>query len=127
MQLLSLKQELIEKLVSIEGKKSRMLKASITNAEWVKIKTEKEHNLAKMKKYARFSVILASTCFAITAAITLVKIFSETIGPDLNKGALFLFLTVSNMFTAFAQKIRIEKLEKQILILDILQKLETSN
>jgi hypothetical protein len=70
---------------------------------------------------------LAYTCFVITAAVSLIKLFGENIGPDLNKGALFIFLTVSNMFTAFAQKIRMEKLEKQIMLLDILQKLDTHN
>jgi hypothetical protein len=127
MQQLVLKQELIEKLIRIEGKSSSLLKAATTNADWINIKNDKEQSLTKLKKSAKVFEILAYTCFVITAAVSLIKLFGENIGPDLNKGALFIFLTVSNMFTAFAQKIRMEKLEKQIMLLDILQKLDTHN
>lgn len=44
--------------------------------------------------------------------------------PDLNKAALFILLIFSFVFLAFGQKIRTERLGKQLLVIEILEKID---
>lgn len=122
METLIIRQELIDRLVQLNKKNKFLLSADTSNVDWSNLKLDIQENLDKLKKGAKIYEILAYILMTITGVVALIKLFSDN-GPDLNKGALLIFLTVSNMFSAFSQRIRVERLEKQILLLDILEKM----
>ena len=124
MQTLSIRQDLISRLIQLNKKNKFLLPDDTSNVDWASVKTSFQDNLSKLKYGVRIFEILAYILLAITAVMSFIKVMGETTWPDLNKGALLILLTVTNAFTAFTQKIRIERLEKQILLLDILEKMD---
>lgn len=123
METLIIRQELINRLVQLNRKNKFLLSTDTSSVDWSNLKLDIQQNLRKLKKAAKVYEILAYVLMTITGVVALIKLFSVNGGPDLNKGALLIFLTVSNMFSAFSQRIRVERLEKQILLLDILEKM----
>ena len=47
--------------------------------------------------------------------------------PDLNKAAILILLTFSFVVLAFGQKIRTERLGKQLLVIEILENVDVEN
>lgn len=127
METLNIRQELINRLVQLNKKNRFLLSADASHLDRSNLKNDIQQNLDKLKKGAKAYEILAYILMPITAIVSLIKLFSDNGGPDLNKGALLIFLTVSSMFSAFSQRIRVERLEKQILLLDILEKINVEN
>ena len=121
MQATDIRQHLIDRLIGLNKKNKYLLSAETTNVDWGNLKVDIQQNLDKLKKSAKVYEILAYIMMAVTGVLALIKLFSDNGGPDLNKGSLFIFLTVSIMFSAFSQRLQVERLEKQILLLDILE------
>lgn len=123
MQTVTIKQDLIDKLVKL-SKRTKISFATDTNANWTNLKIDIQQQLSKLKRNVKAYDTIVYIMMAVTLIITFIKVVGDNIGPNLNQGWLFFFLTVSNMFTAFSLKLRIEKLEKQVLLLEILEKLD---
>lgn len=122
----TMRQDLIDRLVTLNKKNKFLISANTTNMNWTNLKVGIQQSLNKIKKDAKASEILAYICMTITAVEAFIKTFNENIGPDMNKGALFILITVSFMFSAFSQKIRVERLEQQTFLLHILEKMDAN-
>jgi len=59
--------------------------------------------------------------------MALLRVFDFGYQPDLNKGALLIFLAATNAVVALRQKIKIARLEKQFLLINILAKVDANN
>lgn len=121
MKTIHIKKELVDRIVSLNKKQKFQLSADIDKVDWNTLKVEIQKDVDKIKKSAKVYEILAYSMMAIVAIGIIIKLFGINDGPDLNKGALFIFLTVTSMFSAFSQRLRIERLEKQVLLLDMLE------
>ena len=126
MQPIDIRQDLVQRLISLNKKHKYLLSVETTQVDW-NLKVDIQNNLNSLKKSAKVFKILAYILLGITAVIAFIKVFGHNTGPDLNKGALFIFLTVTNTFSAFSYKLRVERLEKQILLLDLLEKMNNTN
>ena len=128
MQTIDIRQDLVQRLISLNKKHKYLLSVDTTRVDWSNLKVDIQNNLNSLKKSAKVYEILAYILLGITAVIAFIKVFGDNnTGPDLNKGALFIFLTVTNTFSAFSYKLRVERLEKQILLLDLLEKMNNTN
>lgn len=126
METLNIRQDLINRLVKLNKKNKFLISANTTNVNLTNLKVGIQQNLNKIKKGAKAFEILAYICMTIIAVVAFIKVFSDNGGPDLNKGALFIFLTASFTFSAFSQKLRVERLEQQIFLLNILEKMDSN-
>lgn len=120
MQSASAKQDIIERLIKLDSNNNFLLDANVSEEDFLGVKIRVQQDLDTAGKSFKIFSILALICFAITAVISFLKLFNEETGPDLNKKALFILLTVSNMFSAYALRVRVEKLKQQIILLDFL-------
>lgn len=128
MQTINIRRDLVQRLISLNKKHKYLLSVDTNQVDWSNLKVDIQNNLKSLKKSAKVYEILAYILLGITAVIAFIKLFGDNnTGPDLNKGALFIFLTVTNTFSAFSYKLRLERLEKQILLLDLLEKMNNTN
>ena len=126
MQTLDIRQDLIKRLIGLNKRHKHLLSADTTHVDWSNVKVDIQQSLHKLKKSAKVYEIIAYIMMAFIAVIASIKLFGISTGPDLNKGAFFIFLTVTNTFSAFSQRLRVERLEKQILLLDILENIDNA-
>lgn len=124
MQTLDIRQDLINRLIKLNKKVMFLLPSDTASVNWTSLKLDIQENLNKLKSTTKILGITAYILMTITGVISFMKVLGEGSWPDLNKGALLILFTVTNTLTAFTQKLRIERLEKQILILDILEKVD---
>ena len=127
MQILDIRQDLISQLKKLNKKKEFSSIAEFKNLNWRDLKIEIQKNLNKLKSTSRIYDILAYVLLTITGVISFLKVLDLGNMPDLNKGALLILLTVTNAVMAFSQKIRIGRLEKQFLLIDILEKIDSED
>lgn len=120
MQSASAKQDIIERLIKLDSNNNFLLDANVSEEDFLGVKIRVQQDLDTAGKSFKIFGILALVCFTITTVISFLKLFNEASGPDLNKKALFILLTVSNMFSAYALRVRVEKLKQQIILLDFL-------
>ena len=125
MQVVDIRQDLIGRLVKLNKKNAVLISADSINIRLKNLKLEIQENLDKLKSSTKIFEILAYFLLTITGIFSFIKVLDLSSWPDLNKGALLILLTVTNAFTAFTQKLRIEKLEKQILLLEILEQIDS--
>lgn len=119
-----LRQEIIDKLIQLDPKKEFSISNEMIDGNWKNLKAAIHHNLDKLKSSTKMYLILAYILLAITGIFSAIKVFDSSSWPDLNKGALIILFTVTNSIVAFRQKLSIERMEKQILLLDILVRIE---
>jgi len=124
MQTLDIRQDLITRLIKLNNKITFLLQSDTVNVNWTSLKFDIQENINKLKSTTKILEITSYLLLTITGVISIMKVLGEGSWPDLNKGALLILLTVTNTITAFSQKLRIERLEKQILLLDILEKMD---
>lgn len=121
----AIKQDLIQQLNTLNEQKQFLADSDMEKLDWAKSTIESQKNLDRLKSAARINEILLYALLAITGVMALLRVFDFGYQPDLNKGALFIFLAVSNAGVALRQKIKIARLEKQFLLINLLGKLDT--
>ena len=127
MQTLDIRKDLVDQLRKLNKGKELLPIAEIQNSDWASLKIETQQNLDKLKSSSKIYEIIAYVLLTITGVISFMKVLDLGNTPDLNKGALLILLTVTNAIVAFSQKIRIVKLEKQFLLIDILGKMDSED
>lgn len=120
MQTANIKEYLIFELRKLNRDKENLLMVEIKNENWTSLKLEVQQNLNRLKRSSKVYVVVAYVLLAITGVVSFMKVLDIPNTPDLNKGALLVMLTVTNAIVAFSQKIRIGQLEKQLLLIHIL-------
>jgi len=127
MQTLDLKGDLIKQLIELNKNKEFISNADFQNINWKSLKSEIQQNLDKLKSTSKIYDVAAYILLTITGVISFLKVLDVVNMPDLNKGALLILLTVTNATVAFSQKIKISRLEKQFLLIDILEKIDSDD
>ncbi|MEO7046669.1 MAG: hypothetical protein ABI091_15295 [Ferruginibacter sp.] len=127
MQLLNIRHDLITQLKELDTKKRFASVADFQGANWKDLKTEAQKNLNNLRTTSKIYDVLAYILLTVLGVISFLKVTGLSNSPDLNKGALLIFLTVTNTTVAFAQKRRLDRLEKQILVIDILEKIDSKD
>ncbi|HVX25875.1 MAG TPA: hypothetical protein VHB70_06015 [Parafilimonas sp.] len=122
MQLEELKQSLISEFKNLNDNKILKRNDDLTDNLWLDIKIKEQHTLNKIKASSKAFKIIAYVLSAITGFVALLKFFGNYSWIDLNKASLLILLTVTNAVTAFSTSMQLTKLEKKVLILDILSK-----
>ena len=122
-----LRQDLTSQLNKLRKNKGTLPYNDFRYADWKDLKVKVRGSLSNLKLGVKLYEFLAYILLAITGIISLIKVFEFSFAPDLNKAALLIFLTLTFTISAFAQKIRIERLEKQLLIIETLEKIDFEN
>ena len=124
MQTLKIRQDLISRLIKLDNKNGFLNPSETVNLDWTSLKTDIQNNAGRLKSITKIYEVIALILLTVVGVVSFMKVLDLGTWPDLNKGSLLILLTVTNTLTAFSQKIKIERLEKQILLLDILEKID---
>lgn len=122
-----IKQDLIQELKALDKQKPFLATSDFEQVNWANLKTESQQNLGKLKSASKVNEIMLYALLTITGVMALLRVFDFGYQPDLNKGALLIFLAATNAVVALRQKIKIAKLEKQFLLINILAKVDANS
>jgi hypothetical protein len=122
MQLEELRLNLISEFKNLNGSKQSERMDEVAHNVWIDMKLTEQQKLNKLKASAKAFQIIAYVLVAITGLIALLKVFGNYSWIDLNKASLLILLTITNTVTALSTSMRLTKLEKEVMILDILSK-----
>jgi hypothetical protein len=122
MQLEELRLNLISEFKNLNGSKQSERMDEVAHNVWIDMKLAEQQKLNKLKASAKAFKIIAYVLVAITGLIALLKVFGNYSWIDLNKASLLILLTITNTVTALSTSMRLTKLEKEVMILDILSK-----
>lgn len=121
----NIRQDIIDRLAMINKKNKFAIAGEMNEAGWSNLKLNLQQKLDKKKNFLKPAEIIAYICMFITGVLAFIKLAYATVNFDLNKGALLIFITIANTFSYFSRRIQVEKLENQILLLDLLQKINS--
>ncbi len=121
-----IKQDLIQELKVLHKQKPFLATDDFEQINWASLKTESEQNLCKLKSASKVNEILLFALLTITGVMALLRVFDFGYQPDLNKGALLIFLAATNAVVALRQRIKIARLEKQFLLINFLSKVDAN-
>jgi len=124
MQTLEIRQDLISRLIKLDKNYMFLRPAETVNLNWTNLKTGIQKNVNRLKSSTKVYEIVSFFLLTVVGIISFMKVLDLGSWPDLNKGALLILLTVTNSMIAFSQRIKIQRLEKQILLLDILERID---
>lgn len=122
-----IKQDLIQELKALDKQKPFLANSDFEQVNWANLKTESQQNLGKLKSASKVNEIMLYALLTITGVMALLRVFDFGYQPDLNKGALLIFLAATNAVVALRQKIKIARLEKQFLLINILAKVDANS
>ncbi len=122
MPLTSLQQDLIEKLIQLD-KKYQVLEQTVGIEEkFATLQTETQQSLSKLRKIEPAFSFIALALIGILLLLMLGKIIGNVDSFDLNKNVLMIFVTILNGLQVFTMKRRLAKLEKEMMLLELLAK-----
>ncbi len=122
-----IRKDLIGQLKELNMEKAFLPDTALHNINWASLKIESQQNLDKLKSSSKIYQILAYILLTITGVISFLKVLDLGNTPDLNKAALLILLTVTNALVAYRQRIKIERLEKQFLLIGMLEKVDSES
>lgn len=117
-----MRQNLVQRLIRLDEK---LVAASQPGrVDWTAVKNDLMVKIKKLRTSAAAMQVTAAVSFAFVFMLSAAKVIGDTAWPDLNKGALLIFLTLCYICSAFIQKMRLERLEQQLLLIDLLQAID---
>ncbi len=121
---IALRQHLLEKLITLD--KSYAILRTAPAGEVKRIRKELDLKQKKAKTNLLIFEVLAAVFVTILLVFILLRIFGIYERLDFNKGVLFILFTISNLVSAFLQYRRFAQLEKQALLLALLEEVDYS-
>lgn len=122
MEMPAIRQHLVNKLIELGA---ISLPADAANLNWAKLKSSAQEDHKRQRATAKMFEILAYVLLSITGIFSLIRLLDLAVWPDMNKGALFIFLTATYSLAVFPRKAKVKKLEEQMLLLDLLVNIDT--
>ncbi len=118
----ALRQQLIDRLIALDQSYT-----VLTTAPAGEVKKKREVLEAKQKK-AKTNLVVFEVLAAVFVTLLLVFIMLHIFGIyerlDFNKGVLFILFTISNLVSAFLRYRHFVQLEKQTMLLALLEEVE---
>jgi hypothetical protein len=126
METTNIRQKLIEELIALDKKNQFEIAGNSSNVDWTNLKADIQKRLKKSRKNAKSYKILAYILMAVVALMALYKmLISGSNGePNLNKYPVTIFFTIISMYAAFSHRAKVESLEKQNMLLSILETMD---
>ncbi len=122
---LSIRTELLTQLHELNKRNKFLPTTDFRNLDVHGFKMEIQKKLAHLKSISRIYNVIAFILLAVTGVTSFMKVLELNTTMDLNKGALLIFLTVTSAIVAFGQQLRIAQLEKQFILIEILEKADS--
>jgi hypothetical protein len=123
MEMPAIRQHLVNKLIELGG---ISLPADAANINLAKLKSGVQEDLNRQRSTTKMFEILAYILLSLTGIFALIRLLDLASWPDMNKGALFIFLTATYSLAVFPRKAKVKKLEEQMLLLDLLENIDTN-
>ncbi len=121
------RQHLITQLTEVSKKGKLRLPGDLSTVQWETLQKDVQEELDELKWKARWGQYLAYLLLAFTGVFSMIRVLDLASWPDLNKGALTILLTVTFSLQFIFLKNRMNRLEKQALLLDTLRKIDSGN
>jgi hypothetical protein len=121
----SVRQHLIAQLTVVSKKGKLRLPGDLSTVSWETLQKVVQEELDELKWKARIGQYLVYVMLPLTGVFSMIRVLDLASWPDLNKGALTILLTVTFSLQFIFLKSRMMRLEKQVLLLDTLGKIDS--
>jgi len=122
MQTTLLRQDILQMLQQQDRQEKAFRPGAAVN--WLEKKDSLSRKARKYKDSSTAFTFIACFSLAVAGAVCLAGLLGWVLTPDLKTGASFAFLTLCNISSAFLHRIRLQKLQHQIALIDLLIALE---